>query len=168
MVKSGDTEWVEICTDAGDVGFVPAGTEIEDEKNLNGLGGWLVFIGLSLLVEPLIIIRAIASSGLDDTWLLINLAFLAGLLVLNILFFQKRKIFPVCYVIFIVLMFVAAVNQPTGVPFHTLSLGIERATQLMKQRQDEVYQQMGQITIYALIWIPYLLRSRRVKATFVR
>jgi hypothetical protein len=121
----------------------------------HGLGGWLILPAISLVISPLlcvynifICIQALTGSeyqnslppGYSPTVLIAcETTFFAGLICLNFLFYLKKRILPKCIIVFYI--------ANLFVSFYT-----------------------GQITLAfwaAVIWIPYFLMSRRVKATFV-
>jgi hypothetical protein len=146
--------------------------------HLEGLDGWLIVVGLGLLTSPLFLAHTIITANLpfltepshraalSGDWALAalvtcqiaaNIVFLIGLLLLNYLFFTRKRTFPLCMILYRVLRtgellillvaFRAASSSPefagSGAKFFIALLG-------------------------TLIWVPYFLFSRRVKATFVR
>jgi hypothetical protein len=143
------------------------------DKNLNGLEGWLALVGFGLLVEPFVLLYTIFSVNLpflySDNYqnvaanyptlanlgvyeLIINIAFLAALIYLNILFFKKRKIFPRYFIIYLAANFVLILID------YLIIAGVNPSVDASD---------LGRAFIASAIWIPYLLKSRRVKATFV-
>jgi hypothetical protein len=144
------------------------------QKNLTGLTGWLILPALGLLYQPLHLIYAIFSVNLPFFYnsnyqntiaqyptlrslgvyeLLVNIAFLAALIYLNILFYKKKKVLPRYfigyYIINFALLLIDYLILVTVVP-STSGSGL------------------WQTGIAALIWIPYFLKSRRVKETFIQ
>lgn len=139
-------------------------------SDLNGIGGWLILIAVGLAVSPFVSLFGIyrdfrllfghanwALESYHGLALLIlfeaatNTIFFLSLIGLNILFYQKKKSFPgwmiafLCVQIFIILVdHLAAMRY-----FPTVSLA-----------------HPARALISASIWVPYLLRSLRVKETF--
>ncbi|MDR3352092.1 MAG: DUF2569 domain-containing protein [Zoogloeaceae bacterium] len=157
-----------------------------EEKNLEGLGGWLVLVGIGIVLSPLRIIvdnilpyYSILSDGTWDLlttpgseayhplWapLLIGESLINGGLVLACiftayLFFSKKKHFPMCYI---------------GVHLFSLAfLLIDAVAVTATVRPDipvfdeETRKELARSLVSFLIWCPYMLVSKRVKATFVR
>ncbi len=153
--------------------------------NLAGLGGWLILLGFALLIAPLIRINVlirigplysmsnwhtvtdVASSSYDSMLaplllyeLFLQLTLLVFSILIIVLFFQKRRIFKAAVIIYLSLQFVgdvvdrglSASRKPKGVMTHTRSTAASSA---------------GGTLVPLVIWGLYILRSRRVKYTFV-
>ena len=133
------------------------------QDNLNGLGGWLVLVGLNLLYEPFLLIPSSQHLRLVYHLLLFfnsnillrfvyynpwarNLPVLALLMLgpgcLCFLYFRKKRLFPAYYIGYMLLRTIFCV---VGLGGGALILVANSA-----------------------LWTSYLLRSWRVKATFVR
>lgn len=154
-------------------------------KNLEGLGGWLILVGLGLVIAPLRMLfeyvplyvglfddgtfALLSTPGTADynvyfapliyAEIVINSALVCAWLVAGVLFFTRRRLFPRLYVgillitpIFITAdayaFLLVAPDEPVFDP--ATSLELMRAV------------------IPALIWVPYMRVSKRVRATFVR
>jgi hypothetical protein len=156
-----------------------------NEKNLDRLGGWLIFVGLGVILSPLIIIGTLfpayvqifqngswgvlttpGSTAYSSLWapliiaeMAINIGLVVAWVVAGILYFSKKKGFPKLYIgLFLFsLAFIIADAIATS-----MVLPSEPAF------DQKTIQQCGRTLIAALIWIPYMLRSKRVKATFIR
>lgn len=147
-----------------------------------GLGGWLVLVGFGLISSPVMIGRTlveVAGAMSIDTWsalttfggtayhalwapfLLFELAFNLGQLVfaglLLMLFFQRRTSLPKLLIGFYL---ASAVLQAADVMLSSLIPAITIT--------PEDYASLVRVWVVSLIWSAYLLKSRRVKATFVR
>ncbi len=86
-----------------------------------------------------------------------NVALIVGLLCLSFLFYTKKNIFPKCMIVYLVAQHCLLVLDYLVASMAVSSLmGSEGVLEFMRP------------FITAVIWIPYLLNSRRVKATFVR
>ncbi len=146
-------------------------------------GGWLVLVGVNLMVRPCFLIYALqqGTSGYFNraTWdiltspasdayqphyamvasveLVLNLSLLLWNLILLLLFFRRSYVFPRGMQSLLGFHVLAAIFFAWS---HTLitTSGVEA--------QTEAYRGVFQTIIAALIWIPYLQVSRRVKRTF--
>ncbi|HYG33383.1 MAG TPA: DUF2569 domain-containing protein, partial [Clostridia bacterium] len=151
---------------------------------LQGLGGWLVLVGFGLcssLVQRIMMLakhwqgffstaawQTIAIPGGEcyhPLWgpLLIfevlgnTLVF--GLTALTVcLFFAKRRAFPKVFIT------LAVANAAVLLTDAIVSSKIAHLAENTQSATTDLWRAM----IYALIWCPYMLRSERVKATFVR
>jgi hypothetical protein len=156
-----------------------------EEKNIEGLGGWLVLVGLGIVISPLIIIGKlfpfyfeIFSNGswevlttpgneaynpltypLVGGEMAINGAFVLAWIFVAFLFFSKKKLFPKWYI---------------GMLLFTLAFILMEALIIKAVLPNEpvfdpeTTTELGRSLIASLIWIPYMLVSERVKATFVK
>lgn len=135
-------------------------------------GGWLILVALGLAISPLrhlghlftnltflwssryqAILAAMPTlPGIILYEAITNTIFLAAMIGLNVLFYRKRKSFPV-------LMITYLVGQIVPVAIDTLLVqGFKPAAALA------IF--LGSV-LPAMILIPYYLRSQRVKLTFV-
>jgi hypothetical protein len=135
---------------------------------LTGIGGWLILVAISLAVNPILLIAAIA---VDLRLLGFGLAAKPGLAVLimaeaitntimliamaglNVLFYRRMRQFPRWMITYLIAGFVVALCDHIGAMIFAPStswLGVFRSL------------------IGALIWIPYFLQSQRVEQTFVK
>ena len=156
-----------------------------EEKNLEGLGGWLVLVGLGIIISPLrIIVQAFpiysemfsngswavlttpGTEAYDPLWAPIlfgEMAINGGLALVWIfiafLFFSKKKAFPKWYI---------------GILLFTLSFILVDALVIKSVLPNEpvfdaeTIKEFGRSLVVTLIWVPYMLISKRVKATFVK
>ncbi|MDR2081740.1 MAG: DUF2569 domain-containing protein [Campylobacteraceae bacterium] len=157
------------------------------EKNLEGLGGWLILVGIGVVLSP---IRMAIETCLtypklftNGIWSLLATAgtevynpFLAGILIVEIivnialvfawillayLFFSKKKIFPKCFIAILlfnlIFIFMDALAVKIAFPYEPM-FDAQTSRELVL---------VGRL-IAVLIWAPYMLISKRVKATFVR
>lgn len=154
--------------------------------NLEGLGGWLILIAIMLISHFVLrlthfarfsgiystaswrIITDTASPGYDPMLapvLLIQLfsrlaLFIFGALLI-VLFFRKKRTFPAFFIIYLAAQF--------AVGFITLALCVTLkpgsiASDLLKTNSVAA----GQTIVPLLVWSLYIVRSRRVKQTFVK
>lgn len=156
---------------------------MSNDKNLEGLGGWLWLVGLGIVFSPLQILVTVMGYWdifSDGTWeavttpgavaynanwapyiigeITINILLILAWLYIAVLFFGKHRWFPKWYIG----MFAFSVVL--------IPLDAMIATSLIPGAQvfdAESGKQLARGFVGALIWIPYMLVSKRVKATFV-
>ena len=155
-----------------------------ENSELEGLGGWLVLVGIGLVLSP---IRLVFQSAIvfvpvfqDGTWqaitdpnsaqfipyvgmlisfeILVNISFLLMGIALLYLFFTKHKLFPKAYIGFSIisvsLLLIDAWASTLVFPD-------------MPMFDAETAGELARGLVAAAIWIPYMLVSKRVKATFI-
>jgi len=160
-------------------------TGITEEKKLKGLGGWLILVGLAVIISPFRIIattfpiyseifsseswKMLATPG-SETYHALWAPILLGEVVINgalvliwiyiiFLFFIKKKGFPSWYI---------------GVLVFTLAFMLIDALAIKVVIKDgplfdpETGKEFVRTFIGTIIWVPYMLLSKRVKATFVK
>lgn len=158
-------------------------TEAE-EPRYRSIGGPLILTALAMVVSPLLLLCQIVSDLLPalsgETWtalttpgtaayhpmwapliifeLLANVALLIWLMVLAVFFFQKRRVFPKMFMVYLLS------NVAFIVIDHLLANSIPF---LADQGAERFAAGIVRPVIYCLIWIPYFLTSKRVKGTFV-
>ncbi len=129
-----------------------------------GLGGWLILVGIVIINSMFILLKDYVEyfGNLTSTLTMIYFAvdtldLLLGIVTLY-LFFKKSYRFPLVFIIFMLF------------PILT-SLGLEPLRVLLEKgyefgsgwtRSDIII-----MLLPAMVWIPYILKSKRVKATFV-
>ena len=159
---------------------IPAATLPEKQ----GLGGWLILVGIHHLIRPFIYLSALITlfptvfneekwrtltdpggAAFSPYWkpallieLFANLAcfIFSGLLIL--LFFLKRAVWPRTYAVF--LLFVCAVTATDAF--------FIQAIPAAKGAAGENLHGVLSVIAAAAIWVPYCFVSKRVKATFRR
>jgi hypothetical protein len=152
---------------------------------VSGLGGWLALLGVGLFLSPLKLAAFMFTTFVpifrNGTWdaltttghslyrpgwgplligeIAVNCLFILAAIVLLVLYFRKSWRFPkLCIAYFLAnLVFIVGDAFATGFVVPGVAT-FDPAT----------LQQLGTTLVGALIWIPYLLVSRRVKNTFVR
>lgn len=156
-----------------------------EENNLEGLGGWLILVGLGIIFSPVKIIamifpvyseifsngswEALTTPGTEayhSLWgaiiigeILINVALVIAWLFIAFLFFSKKIAFPRWYI---------------GILLFTLAFIFIDALALKSVMPNEpvfdpeTIKEIGRTLIVSLIWVPYMLVSKRVKATFIK
>jgi hypothetical protein len=158
---------------------------VTEEKNLEGLGGWLVLVGLGIVISPLRIIGMVfpiyseifsngswevlttpGTEAYNPLWapilygeMAINGALVLVWIFVAFLFFSKKNAFPKWYI---------------GMLLFTLAFILVDALAIKAMLPNEpifdpeTTKELGRSLIASLIWIPYMLVSKRVKATFVK
>ena len=160
------------------------GEVMETDSKLKGLRGWLILVGIGVVVTP---IRLLVTSipiylpiFKDGTWELVttkgsefyhvlwgpllvgemfyNICILAAAVYLIYLFFSKHYMFPKFYmgIIAATLIFI---------PLDAWVVSIIFPDEPMFD--PETTKEFASSVISAVIWVPYMLNSKRVKATFV-
>jgi hypothetical protein len=152
-----------------------------EAPDLRGLRGWLIFLGVEFCLAPFSLLNAIgekAEAFKEQTWnaltvpgseayhplwaplvigeLVVYLLFLAASLLCLWLFFSRRALFPR----------VAIAWMLAGVIATVLYLLVVQAIPSVEFNVSAILDVVA-AAIVASIWIPYLIRSRRVRATFV-
>jgi hypothetical protein len=150
-----------------------------------GLGGWLVLLAIGLFATPLRIAFLLISTHVpiytDGTWnvltdpqseayhplwgplivfeSVVNVLLAAAAIVAIVLFFKKSPAFPK-----------VAIGVLLGnLAFVVVDTLVARAIPaIAEQSGPDAYQDLFRGVIACAIWVPYLLRSRRVRNTFVR
>ena len=168
---------------------VEAPKQVASDKNLKGLGGWLVLVILGLfytvamqaygayesitmftdgtvdfISDPSSEAYIPSYSGLIKFEFIGEIIFLAaGIYLLYILFKKSRK-FPKYYIVFLI----------SAVAFvlidYALLSSISASSEVQQIIDDTLSEQVSAITkavIGAFIWGTYMKKSKRVKATFV-
>lgn len=157
--------------------------ELEETK-LTGLGGWLIIVGFGLMITPIVIFSTLLSEHLplftDGTFALLtseisehyipgfsiimsyeilgNLILIFASFYLLFLFFKKSKFFPSYFIYFRL--------------FNVLYIALDIIFAKMIFPEEPVLdpsiaRELFQVIFAAAIWIPYMLRSQRVKNTFI-
>lgn len=150
-----------------------------ERGDLSGLGGWLILVGLGLIVSPIRLVFVLFQLGeyvaVEGAWasagkydpnlqVLVTVEFIvvAFLLLLSILllvlFFMKRASFPKVYIFVSLFVIVWLVVDAAAVKM----IFPDQPMFDPKTAQDLV-----RALLSACVWVPYMLVSKRVKATFV-
>lgn len=158
--------------------------EMTDNNELRGLGGWLILVGIGVVISPIRLLAMLVPTYMpifeDGTWealttvgseaytpyfgsLLIgeiafNTIIVAASIYLIYLFFSKHYLFPKIYIgivaaslIFIPLDAWIVTKVFPGEPMF----------------DPETAKEFARSLIAGVIWVPYMLVSKRVQATFV-
>jgi len=162
----------------------------EDEKQepineLNGIKGWLLLVGLGLIISPLkiaiLLLTVQAPMFKNGTWerlttagssyyiplfhefamleIIYNICLLVAGVYLVYLFANKKKEFPK---IFIIVTIISIIAIPIDSYITTI---IVKDTQFF---DFETTKDFLKLIISAGVWVPYMLISKRVKHTFIK
>ena len=151
-------------------------------RSLEGIGGWLLLVAFGLVFRPVGYLQAHAeilpSIFNLETWqnlthvgqpayhpywmptLLFELVFnslaFVYCILLVVLFFKRRAAWPRCYILFFIITIIGlAVDYGLGLQIPAAAGGMDQSAKVLFQ------------SVFAsIIWIPYRLTSKRVKATF--
>ena len=150
----------------------PIFKSFEDQNDLSGIGGWLILPTIGLAVSPFVSLHGVYRTldvligshyqevlsnrpGLAALILFeasTNTIFFAALICLNYLLHTKKRVFPTVIIIYFCGQFFLLLMD------HLMA---------MRFNPNSQWTAVARSFIAALIWIPYFLNSRRVKATFV-
>lgn len=142
---------------------------------LRGIGGWLSVLAIGVVLSPVISIiqmgayyikiinenllpqlfhENIGLFGVVIFEMFVNLFLISFSIVLCVLFFRQSKKFPIRMIIFLVTnILITAIVAVLLYRFDNSAVSYEV--------------DLTRIVIYALIWGSYLIKSKRVKNTFV-
>jgi len=153
------------------------------QSDLQGIGGWLIFIAISLIIQPLRLAWQIASLWIEyppPVWnvltmpgsdsyhwlwqpvimfeLSANICWFVFALLMLVLFFKKRQAFPKLYMIY--LFTTLAINLVDyfiveGIPAVAENAEINDKSEIIRY------------AVTVCLWSYYLVKSQRVKNTFV-
>lgn len=149
-----------------------------------GLGGWLILVGLGVVITPVKLlynfIPVFVPIFTDGTWealtneesesyhplfkslllgeLTFNLCLVIATIYLIYLFFTRHYRFPVIYIA-VLAVSIAVIPLDAWISSYVLP------NEPIFDRETTT--ELARAAISGLIWIPYMLLSKRVKATFV-
>jgi transglutaminase-like putative cysteine protease len=150
--------------------------------SLEGIGGWLFLVAFGLIFRPFGYLQAqseVAPSVFNlETWqnlthvgqpayhpywmptllfeLIFNSLAFVYCILLVVLFFKRRAAWPRCYIVFFIITIVGL----------SVDLGLASQIPAAAEAMGESLKVLAQFLFASLIWIPYCLTSKRVKATF--
>jgi hypothetical protein len=161
-------------SDAAQQSAAPIFSAVSDsaDRELTGIAGWLILHVIGLALGPFVTLFALATDcrllfgsagriaferlpGLEGVVVYeatINFFFVAALVLLNVLFYNKKKAFQIFIIAFFVARFILLLAD------HLLAA---------RFNAHPAPTTVIQSFVVCVIWIPYFLRSRRVELTFV-
>ncbi|WP_199508483.1 MULTISPECIES: DUF2569 domain-containing protein [unclassified Psychrobacter] len=161
-----------------------AANNVQQTKNIAGLGGWLILVAISIVFVPFkiafdtaLLYSEILTEGYWDLlttpdteyyhvlWKPIflgeigfNLMLLTLWLWVAFLFFNKKRQFPKWYIGALLATFVLIILDALAVKLVLPDVPIFDA---------DTGKEVLRTLVSCVIWIPYMLVSKRVKATFI-
>lgn len=162
----------------------PAAAEPIKQDGPTGLGGWLILVVLGLILNPIRIAvfvlqtyppifstgawEAVTTPGSETyhvLWgpllifeLLGNTALILACAGLLMLFFRRSRRFPRFYIVFAIINLI----------FVTLDAWLGSLVIVDEPMFDpETAKEFSRSLVTVLVWVPYMLRSKRVRNTFV-
>ncbi len=160
--------------------------EQESQKNLSGLRGWLIPVGILVVASPVAFFLRVVlclmpflseTPGWDGLmtpgsqyynplyvvamlveFVLYSLLFLLAIFS-NVAYFKKRRVFPLLWIIILIAQPILLVADSVAMSFlwtDAEMFDVKAVNQIIRK------------SAMVLIWVPYLLISKRVKQTFVR
>jgi hypothetical protein len=155
-----------------------------EEKNLEGISGWLILVAMGIIITPIKLIMLmmttypeIFSTGVWEVlttqgsevysplWasiiigeILINSGMLLVWLYIAYLFFSKKFAFPKWYISLAVFTLVAVIADAFAIK---LVLSSEPVF------DPDTIKELTRSLFVVAVWVPYMLISKRVKATFI-
>jgi Protein of unknown function (DUF2569) len=162
------------------------------DHELEGLRGWLVLVGIGLFIGPFYWLYAICQdvtlfnngtvqflsdpsssayiggySGLLKFELVGQIVLLAADILLINLFFRRRHEFPRSYVAFLLAILIFAT-----IDYGLVAFALAHSAQGLQKTLDETMSgqssQIGRAVVAAVVWGSYMVKSKRVKATFTK
>lgn len=150
-----------------------------------GLRGWLILVGIGVVISPIRVTMATLPTFIpiikNGTWLYFinpnsayyhpvvipllameltfDIAMILALLILNYFFFSKHRLFPKLYI-------VITITSLCIIPLDSWLTSLVFANSPVFDANTA--RNFMQALVAVAIWVPYMLRSKRVKATFTR
>lgn len=154
------------------------------QSSPSGIGGWLLLPALAMILSPLRIgfdfYQTFVPFLKPSVWFVLlrpgtpfhnpplaalltweivaNIAFFAFTVWLAVLFFKKRKTVPKLYIYWLLLSCALQIADLVFSSFVPLAAD---------QNHANAFAELAKAAIGAAIWMPYFLRSKRVRNTFV-
>ncbi len=160
-------------------------SNVAEEKKLEGIGGWLVLAAIGLMIAPIRIaygllsdvvpaftggawekLTTAGSPAYHPLWapLLItetagNILFILFPLAILFFFFRKKRCAPLLMIIFLL----------SNLAFVAVDYLMAMRIPIVAAMPDEsTPTEIIRLAVACAVWVPYFLRSKRVKNTFVK
>jgi hypothetical protein len=156
-----------------------------EEKTLEGIGGWLVLVAIGIVVAPIRLIMVMAATYSDifstGAWealttpgreaynalfgpiiigeIIINIGVICACFYLAYLFFSKKSVSPKFFIGLAVFSLIFIIVDAFAIKLVVPSEPVFD--------QDTVKELMRSL-FAVVVWVPYMLISKRVKATFTK
>jgi len=148
---------------------------------LVGIGGWLVLVAIGQVLGPIRVLLSLGNyyvneldSSLFETFpatvygeVVLNVAFFAFSVFVAIMFFRHSWLFPRLYILQWILIAALPLIDAGWVAVTASAYSGESLSEYLTMDPKDIGQVIGAVII-GPIWIAYILRSRRVKNTFVK
>jgi hypothetical protein len=169
-----------------------ASSPAKDAEELKGLGGWLILVGIGLLFGVVYrsfsilhivnlftmgTVRHISNphsagfipgyTGIVEFEICAQVALLTFTILLAILFVQESRAFPRLWIAFLGLQLIY-LGADHWIVSHAVAGSPVQLQQTLRPIRQQALLRIILATIGGTIWIFYAVRSRRVKATFIR
>jgi ABC-type multidrug transport system permease subunit len=157
----------------------------KEEKNLEGIGGWLILVAIGIVVAPIRLIivmtetyRDIFSTGAWEVLtnpssesyndllgpiiigeIAINIAIIIFLFYMAYLFFCKKSGFPKLFIGIAVFTLVFIIADAFVVKLVIPSEPVF---------DPDTVRELVRSLVAVVVWVPYMIVSKRVKATFTK
>ncbi len=157
---------------------------VEPGQDLEGINGWLLLVGLGIIISPFYIIYSIypiyteifktgvweilttpGTEAYNSLWavvligeIAVNLLMVGVWLYIAYLFFTKKKTFPKWYIGLLIFTIVFILLD---------AFAIKLVVPEESVFDQETLKQLGRSLLVSLIWVTYMRFSVRVKQTFV-
>lgn len=154
-------------------------SSLKDKKVNAGLGSWLALVGLGLVVGLIMQISGISGYFplLSNTYaipgyssllwfeFLVGVVFIGYIIYLIYLYFKKNRKFPKTYIIYLVAY--TAFSLLDQLWLASLSAPTQEMQKVINDALTQNSSDVSRNVVVAIIWILYMLKSKRVKATFI-
>lgn len=160
------------------------GIDMSTKEEYSSIGGWLILVGIGVVVSPFRLLIELFNIYLpifkDGTWealttygseayneafsylligeIVFNFLLMLASMYLIYLFFAKKYLFPKLYIWIILISLVM-------IPLD--SFFVSSIFPDIKMFDSDTAKDFARTLFFGLIWIPYMLISKRVKGTFV-
>ncbi len=157
---------------------------MNEENNLEGIGGWLIIVALGLVITPVRIIiliittypeifstgtwEALTTQGSDvynPLWapillgeIVINIGLISVWIYMGYLFIKRKRIFPNWYISIAVFSLVYIIAD---------SFAVKLVLPNEPVFDPDTVKELSRSLVMVIIWVPYMLVSKRVRATFI-
>lgn len=149
--------------------------------HLAGIGGWLIFIAIGQVLGPvrtgIALVKYYTSEVNGDFFteytltfygeLLMNVAFLAFMIITAVFFFRHSRLFPRLFILELVLTATLPLIDMLWAAVTVSAVSGTNIADLLSLDPQDIGQVVATVII-GPIWIAYILRSRRVANTFVK
>jgi hypothetical protein len=148
---------------------------------LVGIGGWLIFVAIGQVLEPIDALTSIGKyfwrdlyAGLAEdlpvtvySLTFLKVAFFAFAVFTAVMFFRHSRLFPRLFILQWILIGILPLIEMVWLKVVLFIFFGESLFEYLMMDAKDIGQVVGAV-IFGPIWIAYILRSRRVSNTFVK